>query len=82
MAELLLEKYKKAEIVITSRLHCILPCRAFNTNAIFIHKNYKSDPRFSGLKNIINGDSILTNNINIDRNELETIRQKFMQINL
>ena len=82
MAEYLLNKYRTAEIVITTRLHCILPCRAFNTNAIFIHKNYKSDPRFSGLKNIINGDSILTNNINIDRNELETIRQKFMQINL
>ena len=55
-------------------MHCILPCRAFNTSAIFIHKDYKSDNRFSGLENIINGDVILNNdNINIDRNLIKNI---------
>ena len=57
MAENLLNKYRTAELVITTRLHCILPCRAFNTNSIFIHKNYANDPRFTGLKNIITGDT-------------------------
>lgn len=47
--------YRKAKLVITSRLHCLLPCRAFGTKAIFVHKNYNSDPRFKGLEKYING---------------------------
>ena len=41
MAENLLNKYRMAEMVITTRLHCILPCRAFNTESILIHTKYK-----------------------------------------
>jgi len=82
MAEDLLNKYRNAELVVTTRLHCILPCRAFNTNAIFIHKNYKNDPRFQGLKNIINGDTKLNNNLQGDIKELEDVRDKLLSINL
>ena len=53
-AETLLDLYKGARLVVTSRLHALLPCRAFNTNAKFIHPYYNSDNRFSGLENIIN----------------------------
>lgn len=78
LASELLEKYKKSKLVITTRLHCILPCRAFNTDSIFIHKNYKNDPRFSGLKDIINGDDKLNDNKkNINRNNLSKIRNFF-----
>lgn len=53
-AETLLDLYKGARLVVTSRLHALLPCRAFNTNAKFVHPYYNSDKRFSGLENIIN----------------------------
>ena len=51
----LLDKYKKAKLVITSRLHCALPCRAFGTDVVFIHNNYAKDPRFKGLEKYLNG---------------------------
>ena len=35
-AQLLLEKYMSAKLVITSRLHCATPCLAFNTPVVFI----------------------------------------------
>ena len=78
ITESLLNKYRKAELVITTRLHCILPCRAFNTKAIFIHKNYEIDPRFSGLKNIINGDTKIHNNKEGCRSSIEEIRNFFL----
>ena len=62
LANELLNKYKKASLVITTRLHCALPCRAFKTDCIFIHKNYQTDPRFTGLKQILNGDQAYHNN--------------------
>jgi len=47
-AERFLERYAKAKLVVTSRLHCALPCLAFGTPVVFVHKNLK-DPRFGGL---------------------------------
>ena len=51
----LLNKYKKAKLVITSRLHCAFPCRAFGTDVVFVHNNYAKDPRFIGLEKYLNG---------------------------
>ena len=82
MAEELLNNYRTAEVVLTTRLHCILPCRAFNTNAIFIHKKYYNDPRFQGLRNIINGDTKIHNNLEGNRNEIEKIRKNFLKIKI
>ncbi len=53
--ECLLDKYKKAKLVITSRLHCALPCQAFGTDVVFVHNNYAKDPRFKGLEKYLNG---------------------------
>lgn len=39
-AEALLERYATAKLVITSRLHCALPCLAFETPVIFVSKNF------------------------------------------
>ena len=55
LAQELLDKYRKAKLVVTSRLHCALPCRAFNTDVIFVHKKYNSDIRFGGLHDYLNG---------------------------
>lgn len=77
-ANKLLNKYKKAYLVITTRLHCTLPCRAFKTDCIFIHKNYQTDPRFTGLKQILNGDSVYHNNKKIKtENAIEKIQKFF-----
>jgi lipopolysaccharide biosynthesis glycosyltransferase len=82
MAENLLNKYRNAELVITTRLHCILPCRAFNTNSIFIHKKYEDDPRFQGLKNIINGDIKIHNKLEGCRDNIENIRNNFLLLKI
>ena len=55
IAQELLNKYGEAELVITSRLHCALPCRAMNTDVIVNFKDYLNDPRFEGLHEYIQG---------------------------
>lgn len=82
MAEKLLNIYRTSKLVITTRLHCILPCRAFNIESVFIHKKYINDPRFTGLKNIINGDTINHGKTNGNRNEIETIRNNFLLLHI
>ncbi len=61
LAQELLDKYAKAKLVITSRLHTALPCLAFGTPVIFLHDNL-SDVRFSGLSQFLkvytNGDTL------------------------
>lgn len=66
LAQSLLDKYKHAKLVITKRLHCVLPCRAFNTDVIFVDKHYTKDCRFVGLEKFINGYTIIPNNLSID----------------
>jgi hypothetical protein len=53
IAEKFLERYRRARLVITTRLHCALPCRAFRTPVHFIHSHFNSDPRFKGLTHIL-----------------------------
>ena len=48
--------------------------------AIFIHKNYDNDPRFSGLKSIINGSNKISKNDNCNRGNLSKIREYFDSI--
>ena len=55
LAEELLDKYRKAKLVVTSRLHVALPCRAFGTDVIFFHPWYHTDVRFDGLRQYLNG---------------------------
>ena len=79
MAKEIIDKYRNAELVVTTRLHVMLPCRAFNTNAIFVHKNYYDDPRFEGLREVLNGDTKITDKKNIDRNKkIKEIRDNFL----
>ena len=46
IAKELLAKYQKAELVITSRLHCALPCAAFGTPVIVVNNG----PRYTGME--------------------------------
>jgi hypothetical protein len=59
IAEAFLDRYRRAKLVITSRLHTALPCRAFRTPVKFIHANLNTDPRFVGLTHIL-GDNTET----------------------
>lgn len=51
MAQHLLNNYKRARCVITSRLHVAMPCLAFGTPVLLITN--QNDPRFSGLLRLV-----------------------------
>lgn len=57
MAESFLEKYATAKLVVTSRLHCALPCLAFGTPVIFINGGF-TEPfdqcRLEGITDLFN----------------------------
>lgn len=42
----LIDKYAKARLIITSRLHCALPALALQTPVLFIYNSMKTDCRF------------------------------------
>ena len=70
LAKKLLDKYARAKLVISSRLHGALPCLALKTPVIFINKRYDYN-RFEGLYEFINTIGINYNNkfeikVNID----------------
>ncbi len=52
-AEELLRRYQTAHFVVTSRLHCALPCIAYGTPVVLLHPHREAD-RFSGLLDLIN----------------------------
>lgn len=56
MAEDLLKKYAKAKLVITSRIHCALPCLAMGTPVIFINgfDSFVDSCRFDGILDLFN----------------------------
>ncbi|UTJ05790.1 polysaccharide pyruvyl transferase family protein [Arcobacter roscoffensis] len=56
MAEDLLHKYARAKLVITSRIHCALPCLALGTPVIFINgfDSFVDTSRFDGIINLFN----------------------------
>ena len=56
MAESLLKKYAKAKLVITSRIHCALPCLALGTPVIFVNgfDSFVDSCRFDGILELFN----------------------------
>ena len=58
LAEDLVQTYADAALVITSRIHCALPCLAVGTPSLFVHTNgvgHVRDPgRFGGLLDLFN----------------------------
>lgn len=56
MADTLLKKYARAKLVITSRIHCALPCLAMGTPVIFINgfETFTDTSRFEGIINLLN----------------------------
>lgn len=56
MAEDLLNKYARAKLVITSRIHCALPCLAMGTPVIFVNgfDSFVDSCRFEGILDLFN----------------------------
>lgn len=56
MAEDLLHMYARARLVITSRIHCALPCLALGTPVIFVNgfTSYVDSCRFDGILDLFN----------------------------
>lgn len=56
MAESLLKKYASAKLVITSRIHCALPCLALGTPVIFVNgfDSFVDSCRFDGILELFN----------------------------
>jgi Polysaccharide pyruvyl transferase len=52
-AEIVLEQYRRAKCVITSRLHAAMPCLAFETPVVLVHKDPDSDSRMGGLIELV-----------------------------
>lgn len=62
MAEDLLHKYARAKLVITSRIHCALPCLAMGTPVIFVNgfETFVDSCRFEGIVDLFNRIDINT----------------------
>lgn len=56
MAEDFLNKYARAKLVITSRIHCALPCLAIGTPVIFVNgfDSFVDSCRFEGILDLFN----------------------------
>ena len=55
-AELTLDKFARAKLVITSRIHCALPCLALGTPVFFVDFGYsrqRNRDRFEGILNLM-----------------------------
>lgn len=70
LAQELLNEYASASLVITSRLHCALPCLAFGTPLIFLHSNM-NDCRWRGLTELMNAFGPKSSLDGIDWNEVK-----------
>jgi hypothetical protein len=75
LAEELIRKYAKAGLVITSRLHCALPCLGLGTPVIFYPHNI-NDVRFDGLKELLRVVTLGRKGIETDDETLKNIAGK------
>lgn len=66
----LLEKYSTAKLVITSRIHCALPCLAMGTPVIYINgfDKFVDTCRFEGILNLFNRVDVDTKTGNFKAN--------------
>ena len=64
-AEELVKKYAKAKLVVTSRIHCALPCIGLGTPVLFVNNAELGRDRLSGLSDFFNCVEWGFNRINI-----------------
>ena len=81
-AKKLLDRYAKAKLVISTRIHGALPCLALRTPIIFINKKY--DIRYPGLYELLNTIGINSEgkfqiNVKLDNNNLVVNPKKYLK---
>lgn len=79
-AERLIKKYAKARLVVTSRIHCALPCLGMETPVIYTEDAAQSEAsacRFGGLRELFNVLSWNNGHLvpDFDINRIDTINQ-------
>ena len=68
-AERLIRSYSKAKLVITSRIHCALPCLGLGTPVIYLDRVQDSDTsacRLGGLKDLFNAIKVDNGKLQLD----------------
>lgn len=75
----LLTLYSSAKLVITSRLHCALPCLALGTPVVLLRRGVESDPRFAGLRELVRFHSDPSKPIKIDWQDPEPNPDKYLR---
>lgn len=65
-AEELLRTYSGAKLVVTTRLHCAMPCLALGTPVILLRRGIDADPRFGGLCDLVRTHSDPSKPLKID----------------
>ncbi|PQJ16237.1 polysaccharide pyruvyl transferase family protein [Aureicoccus marinus] len=71
IARSILKKYAKAELVITSRIHCALPCLALGTPVLFVMEGLTDEKQhMSRFRGILDHINILTTQSKAELNEL------------
>ena len=81
LAKELLDKYARAKLVISTRIHGALPCLAFNTPVIFINESY--DNRYTGIYELLNTIGInikgeFSINVKLNDNNLVVNSKKYL----
>ena len=59
LADMYLRDYARAQLVITSRIHCALPCAGMGVPAILVMPNPR-DPRYGGITELLNNFGVDT----------------------
>lgn len=77
-ARQLLALYGSAKLVITSRLHCALPCLALGTPVVLLRRGVESDPRFAGLRELVRFHSDPLQPIKIDWRDPEPNSEMYL----
>lgn len=80
-ADNLLEKYSTAKLVITSRIHCALPCLAMGTPVIYVNgfDDFVDTCRFEGILDLFNTINVNCKNGDFTTN-FHTLEKKFLKI--
>ncbi|NLN33422.1 MAG: polysaccharide pyruvyl transferase family protein [Flavobacteriaceae bacterium] len=68
-AEELLKRYARAKVVITSRIHCALPCLGMGTPVIYIHSQRENEEHNSRLDGIL---ELFDNIIYVNKNKIRS----------
>ncbi|MBZ9627121.1 polysaccharide pyruvyl transferase family protein [Psychroflexus sp. CAK57W] len=77
-AKSLLKRYAEAQLVITSRIHCALPCLALGTPVLFVLDGLKDESlHMSRFRGVLDHVNILTNNSKVD---IERLFEKPMNV--